>query len=192
DARRVKGVLDARTDVVGSLLRPPYLLAAQEKLANGELTPSAFKRVEDKAVDDALELQTEAGLAVVTDGEMRRLSFQSQLPAAVEGFAEWDLDAFLWGEWQSDELGELRVERPQLAVEQTLRRKRSLATEEFVYARGHTDRVVKVTLPSPSLFANFWDPERSKSAYRNLEDFLADVAELLRERSEGTRLNSSH
>jgi len=174
-------VLDARTDVVGSLLRPPYLLAAQEKLANGELTPSAFKRIEDKAVDDALELQEEAGLAVVTDGEMRRLSFQSQLPAAVEGFAEWDLDAFLWGEWQSDELGELRVERPQLGVEQTLRRKRSLATEEFVYARGRTDRVVKVTLPSPSLFANFWDPERSKSAYRNLEDFLADVAELLRE-----------
>jgi 5-methyltetrahydropteroyltriglutamate--homocysteine methyltransferase len=174
-------VLDARTDVVGSLLRPPYLLAAQEKLANGELTPSAFKRVEDKAVDDALELQEEAGLAVVTDGEMRRLSFQSELPAAVEGFAEWDLDAFLWGEWQSDELGELRVERPQLAVEQKLRRKRSLATEEFVYARGRTDRVVKVTLPSPSLFANFWDPERSKSAYRNLEDFLADVAELLRE-----------
>ena len=174
-------MLDARTDVVGSLLRPPYLLAAQEKLANGELTPSAFKRIEDKAVDDALELQEEAGLAVVTDGEMRRLSFQSQLPAAVEGFAEWDLDAFLWGEWQSDELGELRVERPQLGVEQTLRRKRSLATEEFVYARGRTDRVVKVTLPSPSLFANFWDPERSKSAYRNLEDFLADVAELLRE-----------
>jgi 5-methyltetrahydropteroyltriglutamate--homocysteine methyltransferase len=174
-------VLDARTDVVGSLLRPPYLLAAQEKLANGELTPSAFKRVEDKAVDDALELQEEAGLAVVTDGEMRRLSFQSQLPAAVDGFAEWDLDAFLWGEWQSDELGELRVKRPQLAVEQKLRRKRSLATEEFVYARGRTDRVVKVTLPSPSLFANFWDPERSQAAYRNLEEFLADVAELLRE-----------
>jgi len=174
-------VLDARTDVVGSLLRPPYLLEAQEKLDNGELTPSAFKRVEDKAVDDALELQEEAGLAVVTDGEMRRLSFQSQLPAAVEGFAAWDLDAFLWGEWHSDELGELRVERPQLAVEQTLRRKRSLATEEFVYARGRTDLVVKVTLPSPSLFANFWDPERSKVAYRNLEDYLADVAELLRE-----------
>jgi 5-methyltetrahydropteroyltriglutamate--homocysteine methyltransferase len=174
-------VLDARTDVVGSLLRPPELLAAREKLAAGELTPSAFKRIEDKAVDDAIELQEEAGLAVVTDGEMRRLSFQSELPAAVHGFADWDLDAFLWGEWQSDELGELRVERPPLAVEQTLRRKRSLATEEFVYARGRTDRVVKVTLPSPSLFANFWDAERSKDAYRNLEEFLADVAELLRE-----------
>jgi 5-methyltetrahydropteroyltriglutamate--homocysteine methyltransferase len=174
-------VLEARTDVVGSLLRPPELLAAQEGLARGDLTPAAFKQVEDRAVDQALALQEEAGLDVVTDGEMRRLSFQSQLTAAVDGFGDWDLDAFLWGNWQSEELGELRVERPQLAVEQTLRRKRSLATEEFVYTRGRTDRVVKVTLPSPSLFANFWDSERSKVAYRNLEEYLADVAELLRE-----------
>jgi 5-methyltetrahydropteroyltriglutamate--homocysteine methyltransferase len=174
-------VLEARTDVVGSLLRPPELLAAQDALARGELTPKAFKRVEDEAVDDALALQEEAGLDVVTDGEMRRLSFQSQLTAAVDGFGDWNLEAFLWGDWQSAELGELRVERPPLAVTGRLRRKRSLATEEFTYLRGRTDRVVKVTLPSPSLFANFWDPERSISAYQNLEEFLEDVAELLRE-----------
>jgi methionine synthase II (cobalamin-independent) len=174
-------VIESRTDVVGSLLRPPALLAAQERLNRGELTAAEFKRVEDGAVDEVLRLQEDAGVEVVTDGELRRLSFQSELPAAVEGFGDWDLDAFLWGNWQSDELGELRVERPPLAVVGTLRRKRSLAVEEFVYTRGRTDRVVKVTLPSPSLFANFWDPERSTAAYRSLEDFLGDVAELLRE-----------
>ena len=174
-------MLEARTDVVGSLLRPPELLAAQDRLARGELTSAAFKRVEDAAVDDALALQEEAGLDVVTDGEMRRLSFQSQLTAAVDGFGDWNLDAFVWGDWQSAELGELHVERPPLGVTGKLRRKRSLATEEFAYVRGRTDRVVKVTLPSPSLFANFWDPKRSTSAYRNLEEFLGDVAELLRE-----------
>jgi 5-methyltetrahydropteroyltriglutamate--homocysteine methyltransferase len=174
-------VLEARTDVVGSLLRPPELLAAQERLARGELSPAAFKRIEDDAVDDAVALQEEAGLDVVTDGEMRRLSFQSQLAAAVDGFGDWDLDAFLWGNWQSDELGEMRVERPPLAVVGKLRRRRSPAAEEFVYMRGRTDRVVKLSLPSPSLYANFWDPERSTSAYPNVEAFLEDVAELLRE-----------
>ena len=174
-------MVEARTDVVGSLLRPPDLLAAQDQLARGELTAAEFKRVEDAAVDEALRLQEEAGLEVVTDGEMRRLSFQSQLPASVEGFGDWDIDAFLWGDWQSEELGELRIERPPLAVVGTLRRKRSLAAEEFVYTRGRTDRVVKVTLPSPGLFANFWDPKRSTVAYPSLEDFLADVAELLRQ-----------
>ena len=174
-------MLEARTDVVGSLLRPPELLDARERRDRGELSAPDFKRIEDAAVDSALRLQDEAGLDVVTDGEMRRLSFQSQMTEAVAGFGEWDLDAFLWGEWQSDELGEMNVARPPLAVDSPLRRKRFLSAEEFTYARRRTDRVLKVTLPSPSLFSNFWDPDRSRSAYASLEDFLGDVAEILRE-----------
>lgn len=177
-------VLEARTDVVGSLLRPPALLEARRQLEAGALSLAAFKQVEDRAVDDALRLQEEAGVEVVTDGEMRRLSFQSQLPAAVDGFGEWDIDAFLWGEWHSDELGDLAVDRPPIAVIGPLRRRRSLSSEEFAYARGRTDRVLKVTLPSPSLFANFYDPERSRDAYPTLEAFLADVAEILRDEVE--------
>lgn len=177
-------MIEARTDVVGSLLRPPELLDARERLEAGELDPPAFKRIEDRAVDEALLLQEEAGLEVVTDGEMRRLSFQSELTASVEGFGEWDLDAFLWGEWHSEELGDLAVERPPIAVSGRLRRKRFLATEELAYARGRTDRVLKITLPSPSLFANFYDPERSREAYSSLEDFLGDVAEILRQEVE--------
>jgi len=177
----VTTALEARTDVVGSLLRPPELLEARATRDRGELTDEELERVEDAAVDDALRLQEDAGLQVVTDGEMRRLSFQSQLPEAVEGFGEWDLDAFLWGEWQSDELGEMAVERPPLAVRSKLRRRRFLSAAEFEYARDRTDRVLKVTLPSPSLFANFWDPEHSGEAYATLEEFLSDVAEILRE-----------
>jgi 5-methyltetrahydropteroyltriglutamate--homocysteine methyltransferase len=73
------------------------------------------------------------------------------------------------------------IERPPIGVVGKLRRTRFPSAEEFVYARGRTDRVLKVTLPSPSLFANFWDPERSASAYTSLEQFLGEVAELLRE-----------
>jgi 5-methyltetrahydropteroyltriglutamate--homocysteine methyltransferase len=174
-------VLEAHTDVVGSLLRPPELLEARERLDRGEIDIDEFLAVEDRAVDEALRLQEEAGLDVVTDGEMRRLSFQSQMTAAVEGFGAWDLDAFLWGEWHSDELGDLVVERPPIAVVGKLRRKRFLSVDEFAYARGRTDRVLKVTLPSPSLFANFWEPDRSAGAYATPEEFLGDVAEILRE-----------
>jgi 5-methyltetrahydropteroyltriglutamate--homocysteine methyltransferase len=176
--------IEARSDVVGSLLRPGELLEAQRRFGEGRLTPAEFKRVEDRAVDDALRLQEQAGLDVVTDGEMRRLSFQSQLPAAVDGFGEWDLDAFLWGEWHSEELGNVRIDRPPLAVLEPLRRKRFLSAEELTYARGRTDRILKITLPSPSLFANFWDPARSGGAYPTLEAFFSDVAEILREEVE--------
>jgi 5-methyltetrahydropteroyltriglutamate--homocysteine methyltransferase len=174
-------MLEARTEVVGSLLRPPELLLARQRNERGELSPAELAQTEDAAVDAALALQEEAGLEVVTDGELRRLSFQSQLPASVDGFGNWDLDAFLWGEWHSEELGDLNVERPPIAVVAALRRRRFPAVEEFAYARTRTDRILKVTLPSPSLFANFWDPARSTGAYATLEEFLGDVAEILRE-----------
>jgi 5-methyltetrahydropteroyltriglutamate--homocysteine methyltransferase len=103
------------------------------------------------------------------------------VPDAFSGFGDWDLRAFLWGEWHSDELGEKKIERPPIALIEPLRRRRSLCAEEFSFVRGRTSRIIKVTIPSPSLFANFWDPERSTRAYRNAEEFLRAVAVLLRE-----------
>ena len=87
----------AHTDVVGSLLRPPELLKARSDVAAGRITQAAFKAIEDQAVDKAVALQEAVGLEVVTDGEMRRLSFQSQMTEAITGFGEYDLDAFLLG-----------------------------------------------------------------------------------------------
>jgi 5-methyltetrahydropteroyltriglutamate--homocysteine methyltransferase len=119
----------------------------------------------------------------VTDGEMRRLSFQSQMTEAVDGFGPWDINAFLWSHWHGDgAVGERRRDRPvNLGVVSRLARKRRLAAEEFVYLRGRTSRVANVNLPSPSLFVNFWSPGRSQSAYASLEHFLADVVAILRD-----------
>jgi len=182
----VKPVITARADIVGSLLRPPELLEARERYAAGGLSAAEFKRIEDRSVDWAIRLQERAGLPVVTDGEMRRESFQSQMVEAVDGFGEHDIDAWLWGEWHGDEaVGERTTERPPtLGVVGKLRRRRHLSVEEFVYARGCTDRTVKVTLPSPSMYANLWSPELSTGAYPTLDLFLEDVAEILRDEVE--------
>lgn len=179
-------MITAHTDVVGSLLRPPELLKAREDLAAGRINQVEFKAIEDRAVDQAIILQEEAGLEVVTDGEQRRLSFQSQLPEAVEGFGEWDIDAFLWGDWSGDEgIGDWSRERPKrLGVTSKLRRKRHLSAEEFTYLRAKTIRIPKITLPSPSLWVNFWSAEHSTAAYPTLDNFLADVVDILREEVE--------
>lgn len=170
----------ARAEHVGSLLRPAYLLAARAAYAAGDLGAAAFKAVEDRAVRAAVAMQEDAGCPVVTDGELRRESFQSELTHAASGFAGVDIDAWLWGRWHSDELGDLTVERPPgLAVVEPLRRRRNLAAEEFTFLRATTNRTAKVTLPSPTLFANLWSPELSKAAYPSLDDFMADVVDIL-------------
>src|SRR4051795_13139046 len=145
-------MITAHADHVGSLLRPPELLEARRALAGQELDAPAFKAVEDRAVLDVIRLQEEAGMPVVTDGELRRESFQSELTAAVDGFEGVSIDAWLWGDWHSDELGDKRVERPaQMAVTRPLEQRRPLAAEEFTFLRAISDRVAKITLPSPSL-----------------------------------------
>src|SRR3954464_2413254 len=168
-------MVTAHADHVGSLLRPPELLEARRQLAGQGLAPPALKAIGDGAVLDVIRLQEEAGLPVVTDGELRRESFQSELVAAVEGFAGVTIDAWLWGAWHSDELGDKTVERPpDMAVVDELHRRRSLAAEEFVFLRAHTDRTPKITLPSPTLFGNLWDPIRSVAAYPPFDAFTDD------------------
>lgn len=188
-------MITVHTDVVGSLLRPPELLEARQDVATGRITQAEFKAIEDRAVDEAVKLQEEAGLEVVTDGEMRRLSFQSQLPEAVDGFGEWDIDAFLWGDWiGEEEVSDWSKERPQqLGVTGKLRRKRHLSAEEFTYLRARTTRIGKVTLPSPSLWANFWSADRSAAIYPTLDYFLADVVDILKDEvAELVRLGATY
>jgi 5-methyltetrahydropteroyltriglutamate--homocysteine methyltransferase len=178
-------------DHIGSLLRPSFLLQAREDVADGRVTQAAFKASEDRAVDELIALQLQAGLQVVTDGEARRLSFQAQLPEAVDGFGVWDVNAFLWGEWHGGEgVGDFELARPpELGVVAKLRRKRHLCAEEFVYLRSRLMQVPpdapapvgKITLPSPSLWANFWSAEYSGAVYPTLDHFLADVVDILRD-----------
>ena len=75
-----------RAEVVGSLLRPADLVAARKKVDSGGLAPADFKSVEDAAVRAAIELQQDAGIDVVTDGEFRRYAFYGHLIDSFEGF----------------------------------------------------------------------------------------------------------
>ena len=149
-------MITVHANVVGSLLRTPELIEAQSRLAAGEIDAARFREIEDRAVCDAIAMQESAELEVVTDGEMRRQSFQSQMTAATEGFGDFGMDAFLWGDWHNAQ-GTVRKARPQnLGATGKLVRKRYLSADEFTYLKNKTSRVPKITLPSPGLWANFW------------------------------------
>jgi 5-methyltetrahydropteroyltriglutamate--homocysteine methyltransferase len=164
------------SDVIGSLLRPAYLKEARQQHEAGELDHAAFKQVEDRAVDEAIALQIEAGVEVLTDGEMRRYAFFGHLIEAVEGFDKL-------GGWAipfRDESGhELVFQRP--VVTSKLKPKRHMCAEEFTYLRARANgRAAKATLISAQQAAAYYDPERSKGAYPNIEAYLADVVDILR------------
>ena len=164
-----------RSDVVGSLLRPAWLQTAREALEAGHLDPAAFKQIEDRAVDEAVALQRQAGLDVLTDGEMRRYAFYGHLVEALEGF-----DKF--GGWsvrfRDGDGHEAPLRRP--VVVDRLRWRRQMSVEEFTYLRGRTDRQVKVTLLSAQQAAAYYDPEKSAGAYPTRDAYLADLVDITR------------
>ncbi len=164
-----------KTDVVGSLLRPAYLKEARAAHEAGTLTDIAFKQIEDQAVDEAIALQERAGIAVITDGELRRYAFYGHLIDAVEGYDKY-------GGWAipfRDEAGEeLVLQRP--VVVSKLQRKRHMCAEEFTYLRAKTKAPAKVTLISAQQAAAYYDAEKSKSAYATVDAYLADLVNILR------------
>jgi 5-methyltetrahydropteroyltriglutamate--homocysteine methyltransferase len=164
------------SDVIGSLLRPGYLQEARAAHERGEIDAASFKRIEDRAVNEAIALQCDVGLEVITDGEMRRYAFYGHLIDCVEGF-----DKF--GGWaipfRDDKGDKVLLKRP--VVVGRLKRRRHLCAEEFAYLRGRTDRPAKVTLPSAQQAAAYYDPEKSRDAYATIDAYLADVVTILRE-----------
>src|SRR5438105_2121369 len=64
-----------RADHVGSLLRPPGLLAARDEFDAGRLSSEELRDVEDEAIRDVVKMQRDAGLQSATDGEFRRASW---------------------------------------------------------------------------------------------------------------------
>ena len=167
--------VEARAEVVGSLLRPEFLVTARTRREAGQINAAQFKEIEDRAVDEAIELQTSAGIDVITDGEQRRYAFFGHLVDAMAGF-----DKF--GGWAipfRDERGEeLIFNRP--VVVDKLRPLRNMAAEEFTYLRARTTVPAKVTMISAQQAAAYYDPEKSRAAYATRDAYLADIVDLSR------------
>jgi 5-methyltetrahydropteroyltriglutamate--homocysteine methyltransferase len=164
-----------RSDVVGSLLRPDELKVAREQLEAGTLTAAEFKRLEDRAVDDAVKRQETAGLDVVTDGELRRYAFFGHMIEALAGFDKH-------GGWAvpfRDEAGEQLVFKRPVVVDR-LRWRRSMCGEEFAYLRARATKPTKVTLISTQQAAAYYDPAQSSGAYPTRDAYLADVVDFTR------------
>ena len=164
-----------RADQVGSLLRPSELIQARTALSNGQMNLEQLRKIEDRAILDALQLQRETGVEVFTDGEFRRGSFMGDLAEAVEGFI-LDTGEREWrGPGASTKRGAFgRV------VGAKLRQTRRLTVHESVFLREHSPGAFKITIPSPSLLAFVaYKPGLTSRFYPARLDLLRALTEII-------------
>src|SRR5207253_4052203 len=179
-----------RTDVIGSLLRPPGLREARIRFDNGQLTAEALRVVEDEAVRGAVRLQESVGLDVVTDGEMRRLNFQDSFGAAVEGYDAAPSTLKVYERRVEGSAPLQRWEIPKLQDAGTavshrrptkgrLRLKRNIPLEEYSFV-GMANTPAKVSLIGPDRITQRFDHQASTAVYNSVDDFTADVVAIER------------
>jgi len=151
----------ARAEPVGSLLRNPRITERMNRMYEGETTAfrapvlrdrpqliAELNRAADEAIGELVRRQIDAGLDVVTDGEVRRATFLGSLYDALEGVGPAaerligeDDQGNVQYEWLNDPI-----------VTGRLRKTFSPAAEEATYLRSLTDFPFKITLPAPSYY----------------------------------------
>ena len=182
-----------RNDVVGSLLRPAKLKEARARYDQGLISIEQFRSLEDQSVRDAVTLQEGLGLAVITDGEYRRLNFQDSFGESVSGYdagrptLEFYEKRVEGGSplqrWEIPDQGEHKgaaVAQRRPAAEK-IRLARNVPAEEFEFLHQTARKPAKVALIGPDRVAQRFDWQNSKAVYSGLDEFIADVVQIERE-----------
>jgi 5-methyltetrahydropteroyltriglutamate--homocysteine methyltransferase len=131
------------TSVVGSHAHPGWFVAGIAAAERGEFGPADLVEMLDDAVDVAIRDQEEAGIDVISDGEMRRAGFfTAEFYRHLTGVRALPPDRRL-GAGGHDQQHRFEV-LARIAAPGGLG-----VTAEFVAARARTTRPLKVTLPGP-------------------------------------------
>jgi 5-methyltetrahydropteroyltriglutamate--homocysteine methyltransferase len=174
---------------VGSWPRPPAVVQAQRDCRRQRIDRRAFDRVADEAIVAFLRLQHDLGVDIVTDGELRRDNFYSFAAQKLEGVRLMTLAEML--DVVEDKAGFEQLlqtlDVPAYSISSPIcigpvARREPLTVEDLRFARRHTDRPIKVTLPGPYLLTRaMFVPELSRPYYQDKEALAEDVVRLLRE-----------
>lgn len=193
----MKDLAEIRNDVVGSLLRPAELKQARQRYDEGKLSREDLRQVEDRMIRNAVRLQEELGLAVVTDGEYRRLNFQDSFGESVSGYDAGKASLKFYEQrvegsnplqrWEIPVRGEEKgtaVSQRRPVVER-LRLVRNTPLEEYRFVSRETEKPAKVTLIGPDRISQRFDWQNSKTVYSNMDNFMDDVVQVQREMIRG-------
>jgi 5-methyltetrahydropteroyltriglutamate--homocysteine methyltransferase len=121
----------------------------------------------------AIRAQEQAGLDIVTDGEIRRESYSNRFATALEGV---DIDN------PGTALDRSGHPNPVPRVVGPIRRKHAVQVDDLLFLKRHTQRLAKVTVPGPFTMAQqaqieYYDGSRELAAL----DYAAAVNQEIRD-----------
>jgi methionine synthase II (cobalamin-independent) len=164
-----------RADHVGSLLRPPDVLAAREARARGEIDAATLRAVEDAAIRDVVAGQERVGLAVVTDGEFRRENWYADFIGRLGGVEI--REAQQNPAFAHDPDKTVRYVPKNVVTVAPLVRPEPILARDYAFVASVTSATAKITIPSPSrLHFHGGRSVVDASVYPDIETFFADVA----------------
>ena len=142
------------TTIVGSYPQPEWLID-RAKLAGRfpprvrakelwRIAPEFLEEAQDDATIMAIKAQEDAGLDIITDGEMRRESYSNRFATALDGV---DIDN------PGTALDRSGHPNPVPRVVGTIRRRHAVEVEDVKFLRRHTSRPIKISIPGPFTMA---------------------------------------
>jgi 5-methyltetrahydropteroyltriglutamate--homocysteine methyltransferase len=170
------------TTLVGSYPQPEWLID-RKKLA-GRFPPrvrarelwrvedSLLKEAQDDATVLAIRAQEEAGLDIITDGEMRRESYSNRFATALEGV---DLDR------PGTALDRSGHPNPVPRIVGKVKRKHAVEVDDLLFLRRNTTRQVKMTVPGPFTMSQQAQNDYYASEEEAAMDYAVAVNEEIRD-----------
>jgi len=170
------------TTLVGSYPQPEWLID-RKKLA-GRFPPRVrakelwrvpeplLAQAQEDATLLAIRAQEEAGLDIITDGEIRRESYSNRFATALEGV---DIDN------PGAALDRSGHPNPVPRIVGKIRRKHAVEVEDLKFLRAHTQKAVKMTVPGPFTMSQQAQNDYYKSEEEAAMDYAAAVNEEIRD-----------
>ena len=175
--------------VVGSWPRSAALIQALRKKQSGDITWDEFAAVADQEIIAALRAQEEAGVDILTDGEIRRDNFYSFAVDKLSGMQLMQVSELL--DYAKDRARMEEVLRaldvPAFAIRSPivvgkLEKRHGLALDELEFVKQNSNSQVKIPLPGPYMLTrSSWFEGLSDQMYASPEELAEDVVAILRE-----------
>ena len=170
------------TTLVGSLPQPEWLID-RAKLGSRvprirakdiwRISEPYLEEAQHDATLIAIRAQEEAGLDIITDGEIRRESYSNRFATALEGV---DIEN------HGMALGRSGRPTPVPRIVGPIRRVRPVEVEDVKFLRANTKRTIKITVPGPFTMTqqaqNDYYPDEASVALAYAEAVHAEIRDL--------------